>query len=311
MAQRAPLAASANPTPTSAVPEMLEERQIHTHGVDFVYLTQGKGPPVMLVHGFPDSPHTWSSQIQALSQAGYRVIAPYLPGYLPSRVAENAFFDKASLVHGIAGLIEAVSPGEKLHYIGQDWGAIIGYGLCAARPDLLQSAVLMAVPHPQIVNKYLLAPKHIQRSFHWWFFQQADLPEQALLANDMAFIDYLWQYWCVTGYEDSEHIAQVKTCLRQPGVLNTALAYYRAMFDLTKADPTLHELRSRLQHSISVPTLALCGAEDLRAELMREQAPCFAGPYEYREVNNAGHFLHREQSSAVNALLLDWLKRTA
>jgi pimeloyl-ACP methyl ester carboxylesterase len=249
--------------------------------------------------------------MDAFSQAGYKVIVPYLPGYLPSRVAENAYFDKASLVNGIAGLIEAVSPGEKLHYIGQDWGAIIGYALCAARPDLLHSAVLMAVPHPQIVNTYLLVPKHIQRSFHWWFFQQAVLPEQALLANDMAFIDYLWQYWSVPGYEDHEHIAQVKQCLRQPGVLTTAMAYYRAMFDPAKADPALHELRAAMQHNITVPTLALCGADDMRAELMREQATCFGGPYEYREVPNAGHFLQREQSVAVSALLLDWLKRFA
>ena len=237
------------------------------------------------------------------------MIVPYLPGYLPSRVTDNAYFDKASLVNGIAGLIEAVSPGEKLHYIGQDWGAIIGYALCAARPDLLHSAVLMAVPHPQIVAQYLLVPKHIQRSFHWWFFQQAVLPEQALLANDMAFIDYLWQYWSVPGYEDSEHIAQVKHCLRQPGVLTTAMDYYRAMFDPAKADPALHELRSAMQHTITVPTLALCGADDMRAELMREQAACFGGPYEYREVPGAGHFLQREQSAAVNALLLGWLKR--
>jgi pimeloyl-ACP methyl ester carboxylesterase len=249
--------------------------------------------------------------MDALSQAGYKVIVPYLPGYLPSRVAENAYFDKASLVNGIAGLIEAVSPGEKLHYIGQDWGAIIGYALCAARPDLLHSAVLMAVPHPQIVNTYLLVPKHIQRSFHWWFFQQAELPEAALLVDDMAFIDYLWQYWSVPGYEDREHIARVKQCLRQPGVLTTAMAYYRAMFDPAKADPALHELRAAMQHKITVPTLALCGADDMRAELMREQAACFGGPYEYREVPDAGHFLQREQSAAVNALLLDWLKRSA
>jgi len=266
---------------------------------------------VLLVHGFPDIPHTWSSQMQALSDAGYRVIAPYLPGYLPSRVADNAYFDKASLVHGIAGLIEAMSPGQKLHYIGQDWGAIIGYALCAARPDLLHSAVLMAVPHPQIVNDHLLVPKHIQRSFHWWFFQQTELPEQALLANDMAFIDYLWQYWSVPGYEDHAHIAQVKQCLLQPGVLTTALAYYRAMFDPAKADPALHALRAAMQHPITVPTLALCGAQDMRAELMREQAACFSGPYEYREVPDAGHFLQREQSAAVNAFLLDWLKRFA
>ena len=288
---------------------MQEELHIHANGVDFVCLAQGSGPLLLLVHGFPDIPQSWSSQIDALTQAGYRVIAPYLPGYLPSRVAENAYFDKASLVNGISGLIEAVSPGEKLHYIGQDWGAIIGYALCAARPDLLHSAVLMAVPHPQIVAEHLLVPKHIQRSFHWWFFQQAALPEAALLADDMAFIDYLWQYWSVPGYEDREHIAQVKQCLRQPGVLTTALAYYRAMFDPAKADPSLHALRAAMQHTITVPTLALCGADDMRAELIREQAACFGGPYEYREVPNAGHFLQREQSAAVNALLLDWLAR--
>jgi pimeloyl-ACP methyl ester carboxylesterase len=49
----------------------------------------------------------------------------------------------------------------------------------------------------------------------------------------------------------------------------------------------------------------------MRAELMREQAACFDGTYEYREVPDAGHFLQREQSTAVNALLLDWLKRFA
>jgi pimeloyl-ACP methyl ester carboxylesterase len=48
-------------------PEIRQDQQIHTNGVDFVCLTQGKGPPVLLVHGFPDSPHTWSSQIQAVS----------------------------------------------------------------------------------------------------------------------------------------------------------------------------------------------------------------------------------------------------
>ena len=290
---------------------MQQELHITANGVDFVCLAQGRGPLLLLVHGFPDMPQSWSAQMDALTQAGYRVIAPYLPGYLPTRVAENAFFDKASLVNGIAGLIEAITPGEKLHYIGQDWGAIIGYALCAARPDLLHSAVLMAVPHPQIVAEHLLTPKHIQRSFHWWFFQQTELPEAALLADDMAFIDYLWQYWSVPGYEDREHIARVKQCLRQPGVLTTAMAYYRAMFDPAKADPGLQSLRESLKNRISVPTLALCGADDMRAELMREQAACFDGPYEYREVPNAGHFLQREQSAAVNALLLDWLNRFA
>jgi len=286
------------------------EIEVQGDGVDFVCLTQGRGPMVLMVHGFPDIPQTWSAQMQALADAGYQVVAPYLPGYLPSRTTPNACFDKASLVHAIAGLIELISPQQKLHYVGQDWGAIIGYALCAARPDLLHSAVLMAVPHPQIVAEHLLEPKHIQRSFHWWFFQQAALPEQALMANDMAFIDYLWQYWCVPGYQDSEHIAKVKSCLREPGVLQTALAYYRAMFNSGPADPALLGLHEAMQRSITVPTLALCGADDLRAELMREQATFFKGPYTYKEVPRAGHFLHREQSSVVNSLLLAWLSNS-
>jgi len=89
------------------------------------------------------------------------------------------------------------------------------------------------------------------------------------MANDMAFIDYLWQYWCVPGYEDKAHIEQLKACLRQDGVLHTALAYYRAMFDISKADPALLTLREAMQRNITVPTLALCGADDMRAELMR------------------------------------------
>jgi hypothetical protein len=58
---------------------------------------------------------------------------------------------------------------------------------------------------------------------------------------------------------------------------------------------------------IAVPTLALCGAQDLRAELMTDQARYFSGAYAYQEVDGAGHFLHREQPLAVNRLVLDWL----
>ena len=283
---------------------------IRANGQSFACLSQGSGPKVLLLHGFPDIATTWSHQMDALAQAGYCAVAPYLRGYPPSSVPSGGFFDKATLVQDLAALIEVVGGGEPLHFVGQDWGAIIGYALCAARPQLIRKAVLMAVPHPEVVAQHLLEPKHIQRSFHWWFFQQPNFPEAALRANDMAFIDYLWQYWCVAGYEDSEHIAKVKSCLREPGVLQTALAYYRAMFDTKQADPALGALRDAMQRPITLPTLALCGADDLRAELMREQAAQFAGPYAYKEVPCAGHFLHREQSKAVNTLLLDWLSNS-
>ena len=53
---------------------MQDRIQIHANGVDFVCLTQGSGPLLLLVHGFPDIPQSWSAQMDALSQAGYKVI---------------------------------------------------------------------------------------------------------------------------------------------------------------------------------------------------------------------------------------------
>ena len=62
-----------------------------------------------------------------------------------------------------------------------------------------------------------------------------------------------------------------------------------------------------MERKITVPTLALCGADDLRAELMTDQSQYFSGEYRFELVPGAGHFLHREQPAQVTGLVLDWL----
>jgi len=284
-------------------------KHIQVRGLNFAYLEQGEGPLIMLLHGFPDNAQTWSHQMPALAEQGYRVIAPYLRGYPPTDLGEGGFYDKATLVADVAALIQAFGAGEPCHLVGQDWGAIIGYGVLAAYPELIARAVLMAVPHPGQVTQSLVDAKHIQRSFHWWFFQMPDLPEKALAANNLAFIDYLWNYWTTEGYQDDAHMRSVKQTLTQPGVLAATLGYYRAMFDAAKADPALADLRALMARQIKVPTLALCGGDDLRAELMQAQAQYFDSEYDFKLIANAGHFLHREQPQAVTQELLDWFKK--
>ena len=285
-------------------------KRIRANGLDFAYLEQGDGPLVLLLHGFPDTARSWSQQMPALAAAGYRAVAPYLRGYPPTEIPCDGFYDKATLATDIAELIRALGGGKPAHLIGQDWGASIGYSVLAAFPDIVRRAVLMAVPHPAQTGKSMLDAKHVHRSFHWWFFQIPELPEKALAANDFAFIDYLWSYWTAQGHEDAAHIAEIKDTLKQPGVLAATLGYYRAMLDPLKSDPRLEYLRPLMNRPIAVPTLALCGGDDLRAELMTDQAQYFTGEYRFERVAGAGHFLQREQPAQVTRLILDWLGAT-
>ncbi len=290
----------------------MHQISFQANGLDFAALEAGPadGPLALFLHGYPDSATTWQHQLPAFAAAGYRAVAPWLRGYPPSTIPPNsAYYDRATLAVDVAETIKTLSPDRPCVLIGQDWGAAIGYGVLAAFPQRVSRAALLAVPHPAQVRATLKrSPKHAVRSFHWFLFQLPVLPEWLCARRDYQFLETLWRLWS-PDFDDKLHVAEIRRSMAIPGALQASLAYYRAMFGSRNADPALADVRARLDAPIHVPTRVLVGGKDMRREMLEPQRRYFAGEYEWAEVPNTGHFLHREAPETVNALLLDWLRR--
>ena len=103
----------------------MTSRRIAVGDVALALVDEGSGPPVLLLHGFPDSSHLWRHQLPALQSAGLRVIAPDLRGFgesdKPPAVEDYAI---AHSVRDLVGLLDALGL-ERVQVVGHDWGAAV------------------------------------------------------------------------------------------------------------------------------------------------------------------------------------------
>ena len=127
------------PADNGLVAGWLREGRVTANGLEFAYLEGGSGPLVMLLHGWPDTPHTWDHQLAALAGAGFRVVAPWLRGYPPTEIPGSGYFDTGTLAVDVRELIRVLGGGDPCLLVGQDWGASIGYQVLAAFPEAVRA----------------------------------------------------------------------------------------------------------------------------------------------------------------------------
>ena len=283
-------------------------KSVQANDADYVYLESGEGDLMILLHGYPDNAYSWEHQIKYFSQQGYKVIAPFLRGYAPTKTPNNAYFDRASIAKDIVALIDILSPSKKAYLVGQDWGAAIGYGILGAFPEKIERAVVLAVPHPAEIRRTLKkSPKQVIRSFHWFLFQLPFLPELITKFGRGRFLRFLWKLWS-PNFNDEAHVKQVIDSMLKDNGIKDSLAYYRAALQKSYRDPKLEGIFEKLDNPITIPTRVLCGEQDMRGEMLERQADLFANESEYNWhiIPDCGHFLHREQPELVNQKIKEW-----
>src|SRR5579859_5561185 len=119
---------------------------IEANGLSFAYLAEGEGPLVLLVHGFPDTAHTWDHVRPLIAARGFRAVSPWTRGYAPTAIPPGDA-DAETLARDVLALIDAFGSGPAI-VIGHDWGALAAYGAAALAPEKVRRLITVAIPHP-------------------------------------------------------------------------------------------------------------------------------------------------------------------
>lgn len=280
---------------------------VDTGGATLSCLVAGDGPVALLAHGFPDCARTFRRQLPALVAAGYRVVAPWLRGYLPSTLARDGRYDVAALGSDLIALARHYSPRAPVRLVGHDWGALAAYAACALAPSTFAHLTTIAVPHPRIVGPRFLRPTQLRKSWYIALFQIHGSAEWLLRHDDFALIDRLWRDWSPAFSVEREELAHVKAALAPLPHTRAALAYYRAVPRLLFAPVTARLLTARTR----VPSLYVHGRDDgcMGIEICTDVERGYAAPVTFAPLDG-GHFVHLENAERFNALLLEhWRAR--
>src|SRR6185369_9909347 len=184
LAVSAPALAKAPPKPAAAA--KLTDKYADNAGVKIHYVVEGKGPLVVMIHGFPDYWATWKPLMATLSADGYRVAALDTRGYnLSDKPQGVAAYAMPNLIGDVAAVIKAEGQTNAV-VVGHDWGAAIAWQTVLNRPELVNKLVIMAVPHPAGMARELATNKDQQANSQYARNFQKEGSEKALTAEGLA-----------------------------------------------------------------------------------------------------------------------------
>jgi pimeloyl-ACP methyl ester carboxylesterase len=267
---------------------------------DALVVGERGAPLVLLLHGFAESMHCWRAQITALSDMGYRAIAPSQRGYSPGarpdpRDASNYTIDR--LMDDAIAIVEESGYGDKrFHLVGHDWGGSIAWALADRYSQRIASLTVLSRPHPNSFNRALqmVDGDQAHRSRHHKAFLEPNAAD-VVLADDAK---WLRERLAANGMPQAaidEHLA----VLGNKPAMEAALAWYRAR----------GAIRGPLG-PIRVPTLYIWGdADDTVGRMAAEGTVDFiAAPYRFQVLPGVGHFAADQVPDRVSELLLEHLR---
>lgn len=270
----------------------MESTIIHANGLNLHVQVDGTGPPVLLLHGFPDTCHLWRHVAPPLVAAGFKVIAIDQRGFGQSDAPENVdAYTIDKIAADAAAVLVQLGVKEKVRLIGHDWGAFIGWFLCLRHPELFHSFVAVSVGHPLAYRN--AGPAQWLKGWYIWMFQIPGLAEWIFSAN---------KFKALRGISKDPEDAEKRVAdFSRPGRLTAALNWYRANFG------------NMLSYSFgksSVRTLGIYSADDvaLTEKQMTDSQKYMSAEWRYVRVEHSSHWIPLDVPEQLSAEIIKWCK---
>ena len=264
------------------------------NGIRLHYLRAGDGPPVVLLHGWPETSDMWRHVLPALAER-HTVIAPDLRGYGRTDAPPSGY-DKRTTAADVRALVRDLGLGP-VAVAGHDRGARVAHRWALDHPEEVERlAVLDIVPTREVIRRF---DATLAAGFwHWLFHMQPDLPEALVSGREAAYLEWFFERWAWRRAAiDRETIDSYVRAFSRPGRLRAGFEDYRAtLTDDLPADEESFAAGRRLE----MPVLALWGAQGLVgglpvAEIWRE----YATDVRAEAIADCGHFVAEEQPAVV------------
>ncbi|WP_454256149.1 alpha/beta fold hydrolase [Pseudomonas sp. Marseille-Q8238] len=315
----------------------LEHQLIDANGITLSLYSAGPhdGPPVWLLHGFPECWHSWRKQIGPLVQAGYRVLVPEMRGYGRSSAPQDSqAYDLITVCGDIQAVMHAWNQ-QEVCVVGHDWGAPIAWHLALLEPQRVKAVVGMAVPFAGRPKQPAIESmrQHFAGRFNYiLYFQQPGEAEQELDADIPRTLRLMMHNSSAAVpkdlfLQDKPAGAMLFDGMQDPGELPDwcspeAFAEYVRTFEGRGFHGALNWYRNFERNwqrtdklagqKVEQPALFLIGDKDpvgtLEAHSLRLM-PRLVERLEQHQLTDCGHWLQNEKADEVNALLLDFLAR--
>jgi len=283
---------------------VIDQHDVEANGFTFSVRTAGPadGRPVLLLHGFPQNSWCWRSQLEVLSGAGYRAVAPDQRGYSAgARPVEVADYAAAHLVADVVALADALDM-ETFDLVGHDWGGMVSWLTAARHTDRVRSLSVVSTPHPLALRLALFSedPEQANPTGSTDAYRQPEVPETLLLGPDGSGTG-LRALLASSGLA-AEAVDAYVNPLTQPGALTAALNWFRAM----TGDEVAH------LPAVTVPTLYVWSTGDtaLGRTAADATAVYVSGPYTYVVLEGVSHWIPESAPDRLSELVLAHLSST-